>query len=93
MSAAAECGPKTDKFDVYRSCSLCGESENDLSYAKAEKFSINDIPSCWHRFCDRCTQGQFRLRKRFKCPQCNSDVAPEQVCLLDIICGRGVLLN
>lgn len=68
-------------IDPLTSCVICHKSEQSESNA-GEVFKVNTERTCRHKFCESCTQEQFRkMGRKFKCPYpfCNSDVSREKV--------------
>lgn len=66
-SVARKAGSKELVFK-YKSCSICL-----CDFANKERVRV--VPKCGHTFHEECLESW--LQKRFRCPNCNTDIQPE----------------
>lgn len=65
-------------LDVSDVCAVCSKRANGMI---EQKFSVNTLSGCGHKFCSDCVDKKFYKAVYFMCPLCNSKVMRDKVCL------------
>jgi hypothetical protein len=60
-------------------CASCNKSSESKSNLSNQAFWINTDEKCRHRFCNKCYQKEFSIKRQFACPRCKHIVSKQNL--------------